>query len=129
MRGYRNFCQGGGGGGGVQARLSENSSEVFSSFFLILNFNILQFYRGYPMVISKKTILFQGFRGSPTFSREVGGANAYFYRNPYNLSFSRGESRPLSPLLTRSCSLSPSGSAHELPRENAHLMKDLGNTV
>ena len=86
------------------------------------------------MVSSKKTILFQGFRGSPTFSREGGvqrGPNAYFYRNPYNLSFSRGggESGPLSPLLTRSCSLSPSGSAHELPRENAHLMKDLGNTL
>ena len=84
------------------------------------------------MVISKKTILFQGFRGSPTFSREGGvqrGPNAYFYRNPYNLSFSRGESGPLSPLLTRSCSLPPSGSAHELPRENAHLMKDLGNTL
>ena len=29
MRGFRNFCQ----GGGVQARLSENSSEVFFSFF------------------------------------------------------------------------------------------------
>ena len=85
------------------------------------------------MVISKKTILFQGFRGSPTFSRGGGvqrGPNAYFFRNPYNLSFSRGgESEPLSPLLTRSCSLSLSGSAHELPRENAHLMKDLGNTL
>ena len=50
------------------------------------------------MVISKKTILFQGFRGSPTFSREGGGVqrgpNAYFYRNPYNLSFSRGGGSP-----------------------------------
>ena len=86
------------------------------------------------MVISKKTILFQGFRGSPTFSRGGGGGvqwgpNANFYRNPYNLSFSRGGSGPLSTLLTRSCSLSPSGSAHELPRENSHLMKDLGNTL
>ena len=27
------------------------------------------------MVISKKTILFQGFRGSPTFSREGGGGS------------------------------------------------------
>ena len=71
------------------------------------------------MVISKKTTLFQGFRGSPTFSRGRGGVqrgpNAHFYRNPYNLSFSRGESGPLSPLSTRSCSLSPSGYAHELP--------------
>ena len=85
------------------------------------------------MVISKKTILFQGFRGSPTFSREGGGVqrgqNAYFYRNPYNLSFSRGGSPgpypPLDPLML----LVPPGSAHELSRENAHLMKDLGNTL
>ena len=39
------------------------------------------------MVISKKTIIFQGFRGGPTFSRggpafSRGGPNANFYRNP-----------------------------------------------
>ena len=55
------------------------------------------------MVISKKTILFQGFRGSPTFSRGGGGGgvqrgpNANFYRNPYNLSFSRGGPDPYPP--------------------------------
>ena len=81
-------------GGWGPRRLPENSSDVFFSFFLILNFNILQFYRGCLMVISKKTILFQGFRGSPTFSRGGGGGpNANFYRNPYNLSFSRGLSK------------------------------------
>ena len=47
------------------------------------------------MVISKKSIIFQGFRGSnifqgggggPTFSRGGGGVpSANFYRNPYNL--------------------------------------------
>ena len=44
------------------------------------------------MVISKKTINFQGFRGGPTFSRGSnffqgggGGPNNNFYRNPYNL--------------------------------------------
>ena len=45
------------------------------------------------MVISKKTIIFQGFRGSnifqggggPNFSRGGGGVpSANFYRNPYN---------------------------------------------
>ena len=46
------------------------------------------------MVISKKTIIFQGFRGGPTFARgvqlfPVGGPNANFYRNSYNLLFSR----------------------------------------
>ena len=65
------------------------------SFFLFLLSPqlILQFYRGCPMVISKKTISFQVFRGDPTFSGEGGGGptfsrggpNANFYRNPYNL--------------------------------------------
>ena len=44
------------------------------------------------MVISKKTIIFQGFRGVPIFSRGDptcpgggGGPNANFYGNGYNL--------------------------------------------
>ena len=65
------------------------------------------------MVISKKTITFQGFRGGsnifqgggggPTFSR--GGPNANFYRNPYNLWFSRegGSGPPIPPLDPHMC--------------------------
>ena len=46
------------------------------------------------MVISKKTIIFEGFRGVPPFSRGGGptfsrggggGSNANFFRNGYNL--------------------------------------------
>ena len=48
------------------------------------------------MVISKKTIIFKGFRGGPTFSRGEGnffhgggggggGPMGNFYRNPYTL--------------------------------------------
>ena len=45
------------------------------------------------MVISKKTIIFPGFRGGPTFSRGGGGGynffqggrNAIFYRILFNL--------------------------------------------
>ena len=42
------------------------------------------------MVVSKKTIIFQGFRGVPIFSRgdptcPRGGPNANFYGNGYNL--------------------------------------------
>ena len=41
------------------------------------------------MVISKKTISFQGIGGGQTFSRGGGGGptcpNASFYRNPFNL--------------------------------------------
>ena len=59
-----------GGGGGVQARLPENSSDNFFS---------PQLYRGCPIVISNKTIIFNIFRGGG------GGPNANFYRNPYNL--------------------------------------------
>ena len=49
------------GGGGVLSRLLENSSDnIFFLFFYSSTY--LKFYRGYPMVISKKTIIFQGFR-------------------------------------------------------------------
>ena len=51
------------------------------------------------MVISKKIIIFQGFRGGPTFSRggggsnfSKGGPNANFYRNPFQWG-----SRPFNP--------------------------------
>ena len=56
------------------------------------------------MVISKKSIIFQGFRGSNIFQGGSnlfqgggGGPSAIFYRNPYNLSFYRGgDPEPLS---------------------------------
>ena len=86
LRGSRDYCQ------GVQVHLPENSSDnvVFLFFSPQL---MLQFYRGCPMVISKKTIIFKGFRGGPTFSRGRatfsmeggGGPMGNFYRNPYNL--------------------------------------------
>ena len=57
------------------------------------------------MVISKKYIISKGFRGGPTLSRwgvqlfpgGAGGPNANFYRNPYNLLFSRGVRTPYPP--------------------------------
>ena len=86
-----------GGGGGVQAWL-------FWRVFLVLNL-FYSFDRGCPMVISKKTIIFHGFRGGgATFARGVqlfpggGGPNANFYRNPYNLWFYRGSGPPIPPL-------------------------------
>ena len=62
------------------------------------------------MVISKKTIIFQGFRGVPTFSRWGGGGsqlfpggpNANFYRNGYRVVIFQGGPDPRP----------PSGSAH-----------------
>ena len=55
------FCQ------GVQAKLPENSSDNVSFFVCLSPKLILQFFRGCPMVIPKKTIIFQGFRGGPSF--------------------------------------------------------------
>ena len=53
----------------IQARLPENSSDnvCFSSQLILL------FCRVCPMVISKKTIVFQGFRELPSFTMWGGG--------------------------------------------------------
>ena len=61
-------------GGGVQALLPENRSD---SVFFVLFFSVLNLFYSFTVVyqlfISKKTIVFQGFRGGPTFSRGGGG--------------------------------------------------------
>ena len=82
----------------IQARLPENSSD---KVFLVLNL----FYRGSPMVISKKTLIFQGFREVPTFSRGGGGSqlfprgpNANFHRNGYKVVIFQGGPDTTSPL-------------------------------
>ena len=73
-------------GGGVQAQLPVNRSD--NVLILFSPQLILQFYRGCLMVNSKKSIIFQGFIGGPTFFRGPSfsrGPNANFYRNPYDL--------------------------------------------
>ena len=94
MRGSQNFCQ-----GGVQAWLSENSSDnVFLFCFLSLTYlTVLQ-------RVSNGYFKENYNWGGPAFSRE-GGPNAYFYRNQYNLWFSRGSGPPNT----------PSGSTHAWP--------------
>ena len=75
---------GGVGGPGPTAR-----KQPWQRFLVINLFYSLQ--RGLNGFISEKTILFQGFRAGPTFSRwgpaisRWWGPNANFYRNPYNL--------------------------------------------
>ena len=94
MRGSRNFRQGGGGGRGQ----SDNLTKFFFFFFLLLSL----FYRS-QMVNFKEIYHFsRSQRGSnifqvgPTFSR--GGVQLLIpYRNPYNLSFSRGVRTPCPP--------------------------------
>ena len=86
MRGSRNFVR------GSRSIWQKSSDNVF---FLSL------FYRS-QMLMSKKTICFQGSRGGPTFSR--GGVQLLIpYRNPYNVWFSRGGGgqTPCPPLWTR----------------------------
>ena len=50
---------------------------LFLFFVLFSPQLILLFYRGGPMVISKKTLIFQGLRGSPKFSRGGGGVQLF----------------------------------------------------
>ena len=91
-----------GGGGGSRSTQEKPLTSFFSSF-LVLNL----FTEGVQRFISEKSIIFQGSRGGPTFSRGGGptfsrggvqpfpgggGVVQYFipYRNPYNLWLSRG---------------------------------------
>ena len=86
MRGSRKFRQGGPGQSD-----KKSSDNVFFSPQLI--------FTEVKWSISKKSIIFQGFRGGPTFSRGGGGSNIFQggggsnlfqllipYRNPYNLT-------------------------------------------
>ena len=88
MHGSRKFCLGWGSRPDCQ-------KTAHITLFCFSPQLILQFCRGdskgYQWFISKKTIVFQRFRGSPTFSRQGGsnffqgvggGPNANFYRNP-----------------------------------------------
>ena len=61
MRGSRNFRQGGPG--------QSHKKALTTFFFPTLIFTEVKW------LISKKTIIFQGFRGGPTFSRGGGGSN------------------------------------------------------
>ena len=79
----------------IQARLPENSSDNVCFRHQL----ILPFYRGCSMVISKTTIIIQGFREVPTFTiwgvqLFQGDQNANFYRNGYNLWYFKGVRTP-----------------------------------
>ena len=73
MRGSRNFRQGGGGG---SRSIWQKSSDK--------NFLVLNLFYSRKWLISKKTIIFQGSWGGPTFSKggptfsRVGGSNYLF---------------------------------------------------
>ena len=76
---------------------SNGQKTAWTTFFLVLNlfYSLQRGSNGFNA--EKKTILFQGSRGGPTISIVQlfpggggGGPYANFYRNPYNLCFSRG---------------------------------------
>ena len=95
-RGSRNFCQWGGGGSRTDCQ------KTVLTLFLVLNI-FYSFYRGCPMVISKKTIIFHGFRGGgqhlPGGSNFFqGGPNANFYRTHITCNFPGGSKPPITPL-------------------------------
>ena len=88
---------------GGRSGLTVNNDFFFRCF--ISPQLILQFY-GY----FKETIISQGFRGGPTFSRGGGGGrgcpNTNFYRNPLTCDFLEGSGRlspPLDPHMTHLC--------------------------
>ena len=78
--------------GGSRPDCQKTALTFFVVVFLVLNL----FYSGLSMIISKKIIIFQGFRGGPTFSGGIrnfpgweggptfsrGDLNANLYRNP-----------------------------------------------
>ena len=105
LRGSRDYCQ------GVQVHLPENSSDNVGFCFLVLSL-FYSFTEGVQWLFQRKLLflkvsegvqLFQG-GGGQLFPWRGGGPMGNFYRNPYNLRFSRGGADPIS----------PSGSAHAI---------------
>ena len=100
------FGGGGGGGGGGPGLTARKQSGPFFVFFSPQL--ILQFTEGIQWFYNRENYTFEGSRRGPTFSGGSnifhGGSNANFYRNPYNLCFSRGGGPDrLSPLWIRTC--------------------------
>ena len=76
-------------GGGVQVNLTKKALTTFIYFliFYLILFNSSAYFTEVKWLILK-TIIFQGSRGGPTFSRGGGGGGGVQllipYRNPYN---------------------------------------------
>ena len=100
MRGSRNFRRGGGGGGPGQSD-KKSSDNVFFFSFLFSPQLILQKSNGQ---FQRNLSFFKVPEGVQHFPGGGGGGGGGVqllipYRNPYNLSFSRGGPDPLSPPL------------------------------
>ena len=83
----RIFVRGGGGGGGL-GQSDKKSSDLFFFFFFFCFYYSSAYFTDFTEVkclILEKTIIFEGSKGSPTFSRGGGGPTFIPYRNPYNL--------------------------------------------
>ena len=101
LRGSRDYCQ------GVQFHLPENSSDNVVFCFLVLSL-FYSFTDGVQWLFQRKLLflkvsegdqLFQGGGGRQLFPWRGGGPMGNFYRNPYNLRFSRGGGGPHIPHL------------------------------
>ena len=66
------FSPGGGGGPGQSHKKALTTLFLFFLFFLSS-----VYFTDVKWLISKKTIIFQGFRGGPTFSRGGGGVQLF----------------------------------------------------
>ena len=105
------FLSGGGGGPGQS---DKKALTTFFFFFFFFFFQSSAYFTEVKWLISKKTIIFQGSRGGPTFSR--GGSNFFQGGGWSNCLFPiethitcdfPGGPDPLSPLWIRTCSSSP----------------------
>ena len=105
MRGSRIFSDGGGGGGSRP----DGQRTVWTTFFLFLVLNLFYNWQRGPMVLLQRKLYFakdpEGsniiFQGARVQLIQGGGRgpNANFYKNRYNLWFSRGWSEPPPPPL------------------------------
>ena len=69
MYGSRNFRPGGPG---------QSDKKKADNFFFLFFFSSSAYFTEVKWLISKKTIIFQGSRGGPTFSRGGGGGSNFF---------------------------------------------------
>ena len=80
-----------GGGGGSRADCQKTALTLFLGLFWSSTyFTVLQWLT--TVFISKKTIVFQGFRGAPTFSRGGGGGGSNFFQGGGSNFFQGGGS-------------------------------------
>ena len=136
MRGSRNFRQGCPG---------QSNKKTPTTFFFVLFFKSSAYFTEVKWLIPKKTIIFQGFGGGPTFSRRVqrfpggggGGSNCFFpIETHITCDFPGGSGPPVPPpsgsalatsIRTYSCKTNKLQHIYTLGREAKKISIKIGN--